>query len=173
MRRVLVSFVLLAGCALPVLAQTDTGPKAGSWGAEAASGSSASLLRFRSPSSAWVLGFNAFLVSEDADADATSGRADLRLGVRKYRRVEERVRPYTTLSALVGYDDFGENDWRFGAAVDMGAAYFFSSHASLGAAADLSVTYRKFNRDLFSGPTSITQIVARLNGVNLIGAVYF
>src|SRR2546428_264018 len=54
-RAAIVVFLAFVGTS-SATAQSDEGPKAGSWAAEGRSDLSGSLLRFRNPSSAWVLG---------------------------------------------------------------------------------------------------------------------
>src|SRR5687768_14710845 len=104
--------VVLALIANTANAQTD-GPKAGTWAAEASSGPSASLLKFRNDKSAWVFGINALYQQENTeetppapsfDQDITLIQA--RLGLRRYGLARERMRPFSTLSGIVGYQDF-------------------------------------------------------------------
>lgn len=178
MRRSVMALLVLAASAPVALAQADTGPKAGTWGAEAAFGPNASLLKFRSPTSAWVLNVLAFYTQQNTDglrsSDRTFINTELRLGRRTYARPEERTRPYHTVSAIVGYNDSGsfQRGWVFGGAVEMGAAYFVTPYASLGAAGDLSATYSAFKED-FGTPEKVRIISVRFSGFRLMGGVYF
>src|SRR5688500_14720372 len=115
----------------------DPGPRAGSWGAETSLDNDVSLLRFRSRTSAWLAGFSGFYVKheeEDDTFEAELTAISLRLGMRFYRAPESRLRPFTTVAALVRYlDGTGSPPWAFGAQFEYGGAYFFTPHVSLGA----------------------------------------
>ena len=156
----------------------ETSPQAGTWGAETGLSQGVSLLRFRSTTSAWLVGFDAVHYNRDDDGnqDQRLTMAEVRLGMRSYRNPQERVRPFTGLSALVGYDEnpLDQGTWAFGAAAEFGAAYFFSRHVSLGTALDLSARYAKGERDDFvtGAPVDVTTITARA-GLRFLGAVYF
>jgi hypothetical protein len=174
--------IVLALIADTANAQTD-GPKAGTWAAEASSGPSASLLKFRNDKSAWVFGITALYQQENEEPtppgvslgqDVTLVQA--RLGFRRYGLARDRMRPFSTISGIVGYEDFGvQKGWQVGAAAEVGASWFFSPHVSMGAAGDLSLTYGKADRDFgFGTPaTKITTITAQFSGFRLLGAVYF
>lgn len=181
LRAVAVSALCIA---VPLHAQDVSGPVAGTWAAEASTTTSASLLRFRSPSSAWVL--NVALAyqrrEEDQptglptfDTDASFFTSDVRIGIRSYRRVPQRVRPFTTVSAVVGFEDsnFSTNGWRFGAALELGASYFFSPHLSMGVSNALVATYQFTRRDLNGETLDGSIVTATLGGFRLLGAVYF
>src|SRR4051812_10720680 len=116
----------------------------GTWGAEASSGPIASLLKFRSPTFAWLLGASALYSKQTTDmrnpvtgvtvttTDDVSAEA-LRLGVRRYAQGSGSVRPFSTLAVLAGYDKTSlSHGFTYGGAGELGATYFFSSHASLG-----------------------------------------
>jgi hypothetical protein len=170
--------VVLALIANTANAQTD-GPKAGTWAAEASSGPSASLLKFRNDRSAWVFGINATYLQEDSEAtpptpfDQDVTMIQARLGLRRYGVARDRMRPFSTLSGIVGYQDLSfQKAWEVGAAAEVGAAWFFSPHVSLGAAGDVSLTYGKGERD-FGTPEKFTTITAQFSGFRLVGAVYF
>lgn len=159
----------------------EEGPKAGTWGAEAGSGGSATLLRFRNPTSAWTLGFAAAYTHQEsrtAGFGGTSTRVDdllsseLRFGLRKYRENQSRVKPFTTVGVILGYNKSTLNKgWRYGAATDFGAAYFFSPHVSLGTAGEFSLTYQDAEDQATAFAQS--QLTARFSGFRLLGAVYF
>jgi hypothetical protein len=165
----------------PVVAQDSVGPKAGTWGAEASPGTGA-LLRFRTPTSAWILSTSIFFehVEEESTGpfppsptrDLVFGR--ISAGIRTYRRPQERVRPFTTLGAIVGYRNDFAKGWAFGGAGEIGTAYFFSSHVSLGVAGILSVVYERLEQGVGGGATTRTKsISANFDGFRFLGAVYF
>ena len=181
MRRPLfiVPLLTLTATLVTPLPSQEVGPQAGTWGAEASHNGAVSALRFRSPTSAWLMAFAVNHLNRD-DEDATRDQrvtsAEIRLGMRGYRNPEQRVRPFTGISALVGYSDNQLDDglWAFGGAAEFGAAYFFSRHVSLGTALDLSATYAKSERvDFVTGASmDVTTITAR-TGLRFLGAVYF
>ncbi len=55
MRRIMYAAIAVAIVATPAAGQHDNGPGKGTWGVEASSRLGGSLLRFRSPVSAWVM----------------------------------------------------------------------------------------------------------------------
>src|SRR4051812_15066944 len=81
---------------LPSIGASQTeGPRKGSWAVEAASGPSASLLRFLNPNAAWMLGVTGSYAHQSVDAfDPFSGQttqqtqemisAQAKLGFRRY-----------------------------------------------------------------------------------------
>jgi hypothetical protein len=157
----------------------ETGPQAGTWGAETTPSGAVSVLRFRSPASAWLMGFSVNYLNrdeEDATRDQRSTSAELRLGIRSYRNPQERVRPFTSIAGTIGYLDnvFDKGTLTLGGAADFGVAYFFSRHVSLGTALDLSASYSKSERsDFVTGESlDVTTIIARV-GLRFLGAVYF
>ena len=175
----LSSVVLLALAALtsPMAAQ-DVAPPAGTWGAEASPDNRVTLLRFRSTTSAWLVGLEAFHFRRDESAgeDVSSSSVMLHLGMRGYRNPAERVRPFSGFSALMGYqdDDFDGGAIVLGASGELGAAYFFSRHISLGSALELSATY--FQSETTEFPSSSLVDVRTYfvrAAIRFMGAVYF
>jgi hypothetical protein len=156
----------------------EVAPQAGTWGAEASTDSRVTLLRFRNATSAWLVGFDANHVSrqDDGDQDQSSSSVSLRLGIRGYRNPAERVRPFTGVSALVGYvdNDFEGGYMVFGGSGEVGAAYFFSRHVSLGSAFDLSAVYYQTERADFptGAPIDVSTLFVRAS-IRFLGAVYF
>lgn len=177
---VVPAILIVTALAVPAITSAqETGPRAGSWGAEATPGGEVSLLRFQSNTSAWLIGFAGFYNKrqEDGGAGGLEGEttyAALRLGWRGYRASESRVRPFTTVAGLVEYDDnvFGPM-WNFGGQFEYGAAYFFTRNVSLGASFDLRALYGTGSRDQpLGGEVDVTEI--RVNtGLRFLGAVYF
>src|SRR4051794_23202348 len=120
-------------------------PRVGSWGAEAVVGTGlgANVLRFSSPTAAWLAGLT-FNVSRQTDnlsvfpggTDQSGwfGFADARLGRRWWRGERgERLRPLTGLGVLGGLSsNTGFQSWNAGGYGELGATYFFTPHLSLG-----------------------------------------
>lgn len=159
--------------AIQSAAAQNEGPSAGTWGAEASVGGVANLLKFRSPSSAWLFGLNGFAAfrnSDNASFDGSNGYLTARVGRRNYRAVNEKVRPFSTIAftgSIQGGDGFSRS-WSIGPALEMGTAYLFSSHVSLGASAELAAQYENRGGSLTSNGVSLS-----FSGLRLLGAVYF
>jgi len=172
MRRLAIVLVLALLSAAPAVAQSDLGPKAGTWGGETSFGSSGSLLRFRSPTSAWLIGLSTSLAvitsSGSATPDEHTFNANARFGIRYYGDATQRARPLMTLSALVAYQDFGSTVLGLGGAAEVGGVYFFSPHLSLGVAGNLNVQQI---RQRFGSRDKI--LLVQFSGFQVLGAVYF
>ncbi len=180
-RLFIVAAMLVA--AAPADAQNE-GMQAGSWGGEAASGPTASLLRFRSTTSAWVFGVSAsFLEQKTQQVSVITGETteqtqdtfltSLKAGFRRYSDPQAQVRRYTTISGLLGYErsSIGKG-WRYGAAGEVGAAYFFNTHASLGLAGEVTAQFiDTSNGGSFIGDRSSLSVA--FSGFRLVGGVYF
>jgi hypothetical protein len=158
------------------------GPVAGTWGAEAANGGSAALLRFRSPNSAWLLGFNgayARVVSEftnpvtgPTESTDEDWFAQTRVGMRWYSTSETRLRRFSTLAATVGYNGGDGAGWVLGASGELGAAWFFTPHVSLGTSAELSAS--RLTGDTNGSSSFLREYLSvQVSGFRLLGAVYF
>ena len=128
------------------------GPVAGTWGAEADVNTfgDASVLRFVSPSWAVLVG-----ASGSTTSDYTSGttRVDgqttfsVNAGVRKYHGTGLGLRPITGAGInIVRFISSGSRPFLYGEA---GAAYLFTPHVSIGAAARLGFS-RDGNQNTFS-----------------------
>jgi hypothetical protein len=179
--RVMIAALVLchAGAAA---AQTTDGPAPGSWAVEGGVGSGASLLKFRSSSSAWILNGYAYVIRQTIqdfdpltggliDVDQTIGSSQLRLGLRSYGPSRDKLRSFRTLSAIVGFiESGGSSGWQFGAAGDIGAAYFFTPHVSMGGSAELNAIYTPGRDDDSFFRRSLN---ANFTGVRLLGTVYF
>src|SRR5688572_25367341 len=116
MHRNSIAAAFLVCLAVPTsLEAQDAGPRAGSWGAETSLDNDVSLLRFRSSTSAWLAGFSAFYLKREEEGDAFEAEItaiSLRLGMRFYRAPASRLRPFTTVAALVRYlNDTGSPPW--------------------------------------------------------------
>jgi hypothetical protein len=187
----LVGSTVLAAPALvraqgPLAAPDSAGPRPGAWGAEGGigSGQSATLLRFRSSTSAVLIGLDAswFDTSEELpDVGGTRTQRNTyanlmaRIGVRGYQTTASAARPFTSVGVIAGYtQDPGGPGWTAGAFGELGASYFFSPHVSLGAAGGLQVTYSRTRREFSAAETlSRRQFGVQANAVRLLGAVYF
>lgn len=168
----------------------DSVPHAGEWAAEAAvtpSATGASLLRFRSPTFAWVLGadFNTTRNKSEfsspvlGDVENTSSytAVNARLGVRSYRQSgTERLRPVVGAGAIGGFSRVSSDvhAWRAGVYGELGAVYFVASHLSLGATGELQANYAKQTQENASGDKSeatTTSVGGSL--VRVLVSVYF
>ena len=168
--KVMVIATLVGGASSSAAAQSE-GPVAGTSGFEGNAGT-ARFLRFTSPSSAWLVGVDGFYARQDSDDNTFGGDfgfANVRLGLRRYRKTESRVRPFSTISALVGYqsDDSGSG-WTLGSSIDLGTTYFFSPHVSLGGAGELTASYQNI-----TGNLARSTVFVSFGGFRLLGAVYF
>jgi hypothetical protein len=180
MRSTCVILALLIAIATPLtMSAQDTGPRAGSWGAEASPAGDATLLRFRSNSAAWLIGFSGFYFKRDEGDDVGALEAETmsittRLGWRGYRNLDSRLRPFTTLAALLGYNnsDLGP-DWTVGGQFEYGGAYFFTRNVSLGASFDLRATYGRGTREQVVGGETTVTVFTVGTGLRFLGAVYF
>jgi hypothetical protein len=182
--RGLLASVLLAS-ALESQEATAPGPRARTWGAEASvgDGMGGTLLRFRSPTSAWTLGVSGHLgvFDEDRPGIEESGvtyNVSLRTGIRRYRAaaaaLSRRTRPIAGVGVLGGVarNDFSRS-WSAGLFGEVGAVHFFSPHVSLGASGGLELRYteQKFATGLGDARQSQTTLSVGL--VRVLGAVYF
>jgi hypothetical protein len=175
--------VLVVAITSVAKSQTE-GPRPESWAVEAASGPSASLLRFRNLNSAWVIGANGTYTHQAADAfDPFSGTttqqtqenisAQLKLGLRRYSDARSQVRRFSTVSAVVGFDrGLTGKGWRFGGAGELGAAYFFNARTSLGGSGELLALYQTLESSNSAlGDRTVLQL--QFSGFRLVGAIYF
>lgn len=186
-----VVFIMIAPTA--ALAQqsppADSVPHAGQWGAEAVvtpSTTGASLLRFRSPTFAWVVGAD-FLTSRSksetsnplfgsADTKSSYTTVGARLGMRWYRGSQiMRLRPVVGAGALGTFHSISDaKSWRSGLYGELGAVYFVGSHVSLGGAGELQASYTRQTQESPDGSkttataTSVSGSLARL-----LVSVYF
>ena len=142
-------------------------PVAGTWGGEASvgTGQGASLLLFQSPRWALLAGgtiqsTTSTFVGGDVAGTNRFTLTALRVGARRYGRSGLGIRPIAGLGLLVaGATGDGTQVGGYG---ELGAAYFFNPHVSLGASAELNILARD------GGGTSFGATLARLTG-----AVYF
>ena len=170
--RALAAAVLTAASLLclssPSAAQSSAGPQQGDWAGEGSiGGGSASLLRFRSPESAWVLGWAGLLQRHDEDentfgfeSDRTVGLIEVSLGLRRYSRVPGELRPFTTwgLTALVS--DLGGlgATWRAGPFFELGAAYLVREHVMLSVSGSMNLTYSQQRASSIAGENRVIEL---------------
>ena len=167
----------------------DSTPRAGQWGAEgslAGSTLGTALLRFRSPTSAWVVGAD-FSVARSKTEFGASGASfadsrtqvslSTRLGLRSYRQSDvDRLRPIIG-GGVFGSVTRGSNDskgWRTGLYGELGATYFVAPHVSLGATGEVRASYEKDERESGTGQRSeftMTSFGASL--ARVLVSVYF
>jgi hypothetical protein len=148
---------------------------------EAGTNVSASLLRFQSSGAALLLGIATNYAHQQRTSTVPAGnessnqyRIDLRVGARKYASTDARVRPFVTVSGLGGTSQTFGREWHAGADLEIGAAYFFSPHVSLGGSGSLSALYSHAHADFASGDIETTKTFSMSGGYfRLLGAVYF
>jgi hypothetical protein len=162
-------------------------PRAGSWGAEAVMGDGfgANLLRFSSPTAAWLAGLSfAAIHQTDNFSDFPGGEnqsgwlgyGNAHLGRRWWRGGSgERLRPLAGVGALGAlYRNPGSRSWNAGAYGELGASYFFSPHVSLGATGELTAVYSEDRFFSAIPPDRIaTRWIVRGNLVRVNASVYF
>ena len=178
MRRNAIAAAFLICLTVPASIEAqEVVPRAGSWGAEASVDNDVSLLRFRSSTSAWLVGFSGFYLKRDEEDDTFETELtaiSLRLGMRFYRAPTSRLRPFTTVAALVRYlDGIGSPPWAFGAQFEYGGAYFFTPRVSLGASFDVRGLYGSGTSDQGIGPEVEVTEFTLSSGLRFLGAVYF
>jgi hypothetical protein len=178
-----LSSPLLLGAQASATTQVS-GPNPGSWAAEGVVGSvgvGASVLRFRSTQSAWIVGMNASGVVRREDIAATpfqpadrvtirSASVDLRLGQRRYASPGMRLRPLAGAGVLGSYQGGGGlRLWAAGIYGEGGAAFFFSPHVSLGASGEVRLVYDEQR----GGNVTAREVMLRATLARLLGTVYF
>jgi hypothetical protein len=183
----LAAALLTAAPALHAQQTTDAlMPRSGTWGAEAVYGNSfsANLLRFSSPTAAWLAGLSFNVVRQTDNVSGVAGNsqsynlgfADARLGRRWWRGgTGERVRPLGGLGLLGGLSSgSGLQSWSAGGYGELGGSYFFSPHVSLGATGEVVASYM---HDHFASPIppdrTSTRWFVRGNLVRVAASVYF
>lgn len=169
----------------------EPAPPANSWAVEGGVGNdnSASLLKFRSQSSAWLLSFDgSFGTSKTEGVVGSTDRftqyqVNGRLGLRNYRDREGDVRPFTSYGVLagIGHSSGGTQSdlsWNAGAFLEFGGNYMLSPHFSLGGAGEMSARYMRLsttNDDTVLGELKIHNdaIIASIGRIRFLATVYF
>jgi hypothetical protein len=170
-------------------APDSIGPRQGTWGVEATYGPSvgASVLRFSSPRSAWILGVSFSVGQETADVPLdflgnttpktiTVGTVGVRAGHRWWRgELNQALRPFVGLG--LGGQYTNANGARMNEASafgELGATYFFSPHVSLGGAGDLAIAREHYRYENSTGPAETRDSwYFRGDVARLTAAVYF
>lgn len=165
-------------------ADSTSGPRRGTWGAEVSLVNSGALLRFRSARTAWVLGVSGSARRTEIDADLSPFASDavsdgfsyLTLGLRRYGGTGA-FRPLAGAGVIASYSfqAAGADSRNIGAGAyaEYGAAWFFNPHVSLGALGSVDAGW---NRQRIKGDGSVqtyTTISATARAVRVVGSVYF
>lgn len=182
-RQVLVLVTVAAAVATSPAGAQEPGPAKGTWGIEGSMSFGATLMRFRTPDKAWLLGVSAQLSEEKREAttpagtstsSTTSHSATLSVGHRWYRQPRGRFRSYTSLRGMLGSSSFSSRNYYVGAGAGLGGAWFFSPHVSLGGEGTLDALYQDQESTSGTGSTfSTRRIGVQLNAVRMVAAVYF
>jgi hypothetical protein len=95
--------------------------------------------------------------------------------MRWYRDAARALRPLTGLGLTGTFLDFspGVRSWDAGVYGELGAAYFFSRHVSLGAAGELTAGYGEDRRDAGAVQIRATRWTVGSTLVRVLGTVYF
>jgi hypothetical protein len=155
----------------------------------------ASLLRFLSPRTAWLIGAQLTFSHERDNAAgnspfvaSTSGSHTLlgvsaRTGARWYHGSPGALRPFTTLGLLGSYQGIGDNSgsgsgytsrfWSVGAFGEVGAIYAFTPHVSLGASSQLDAQYQTRHANSPGGSLRGRGVLFNASVLSVLGAVYF
>ena len=164
----------------------STAPRRGTWAGEVAfgGGTSASILRFRSPRSAWLLGAEVsalHLREENPETPFEPATTETsifvnllaRAGRRNYARVGD-LRPFHGAGIIGGYFHTDDQDaWNAGVYGELGASYFFTPHVSLGTAGEVNATYGERRASFFVGKQKVQTIGLSAIAVRVLGTVYF
>jgi len=185
MRGAILGVIAVVSSWASASAQSEIGPKAGTWGGEGCLNyCGVSLLHFRDRNSAWLLGANVYYSQGHIDESGTTlppssrsstgAGADARLGMRFYNTTAERVRPFLGLAATLGYSGVdNSNSYRYGATSELGASYFFTPHLSLGLSGSLNLT-EQIDHDRSGGfITNRRMFFGSIGTAQLLAAVYF
>lgn len=176
-----------------LLAQTapaDTLPfRRGQWAAQlyAFSSQGFGVLRFRSPSSAWLL--DGAVQVEDVQAtqgDRTNASASLRVGSRAYRPVAPKVVRYLGVGVIGSYWGFHNESattgivyrgWNAGGGLyaEVGADYLITSHLGLGASANINAQVRggRIDNGSGNGETGDFGWSVGAGALRVLGTIYF
>lgn len=127
-------------------------------------GAAVGVLKFRSPSSAWVVlasvsgGHNESFVGDTLTGIVSSAILSFRVGLRTHRRLGSRVIGYHTVGVQLGFDHRVQSSPLFGRSmtdgfdagpyVDVGSTYRLTTYLGIGANAQASVRYgRSWSRN--------------------------
>jgi hypothetical protein len=154
-------------------------PARGSWGGELCFSCGVTLLKFRDTTAAWLLGFSGQFtrIRVEQNAVPTPPPEDqwvaiAHLGHRWYGRSSTPFRPFYSLAGTIGADGGGSTGLVYGGTADLGGAWFFSPHLSLGTAGVLDVMHRTFEDQAGTFTFRERMWTAALT-MNLMASVYF
>lgn len=183
MRRSALVGLFLVLMSSPTYAQSASASDVPRWGGELCVSCGATLLRFRNPNSAWLLGGSASYTHLHSETTSPFGPGDientdafsatLRAGIRFYHGPQLGMRPFTSFAALVGFTTGDFDAVRYGTTGELGASYFFTSHVSLGVSASLTLDVLQSKRTFSSATVQDRYVNVAFDGVNLLAAVYF
>ena len=152
-------------------------------------GAAVGVLKFRSPSSAWVVlasvsgGHNESFDGDSLTGISSQANVSVRLGLRTHRRLGNRVVGYRTVGAQLGFEHrvqtqpfFGTgmfNALDVGPYVDVGSTYRVTTYLGIGANAQASVRYgRSWSRSPSGQRTSSWGLNGSAN-IGLHGMIVF
>ena len=180
MRRMALLLLALTVLSTKAGAQSTAMPARGSWGGELCFSCGVTLLKFRDTTAAWLLGVNGQFTRirvEQNGVPVTSPDdqllATLRLGHRWYGKGSTQFRPFYSLAGTIGVDGGNSFDGLvYGGTGNLGGAWFFTPHLSLGTAGVLDVLHREFEDQ--AGTFTIRQRMWTASlSINLMASVFF
>ncbi len=186
----LAAAVLLAPMRAKAQASDSTLFRAGQWGAEFSpvDFSSLGVLRFSTPTRAWIAQLRGTLelVDRDENTPQTGLRSNhllqLQLGHRWYKPVAPAVVQHFTLGALARTsrsefrfrnDPIVRSGNAFGFVADIGAQWMVTSNLSLGASYGIAALVSRNTDNSFSGDSRSTISSAFLGPVSIRAALFF
>jgi hypothetical protein len=187
----LAAAVMLGSAPLHAQATDSTSFRAGQWGAEfTVNGNALGILRFSSPTSAWIGQLRGSWESTDAGNDPRPFVQDLNVraievqfGKRWYRPLVGDVLQHVTLGALASNarqerrlnDNTGEVQGTnaVGLFVDVGAQWMVTKNLSLGAQYGLGARVSRAKIDEASPEITITNTLLTLGPVGIRAALFF
>jgi hypothetical protein len=153
-----VPLLLLPACLTAQTAQpADTTPfHRGQWAAQFLGlTSSIGVLKFRSPTSAWVLDLDIFgghgetLVGDTLTSLSSQASVVVRIGRRTFKPLSRSVVGHRSIGVALGFNHFvgrggaGSNGFSVGPQVDLGATYLVVSHIGVGAYGRVGIGYSR------------------------------
>jgi len=176
------------------LAAQDTTPdslpfRRGQWAVQfvGSLGASVGLLKFRSPSSAWVVDVGVSGQHEEDIADTSvavhsQAFVSVLLGQRKYRSLATKVAAYRSLGLLMSYthnlssSPFSRstsNGWQLGPFANVGGTYLVTSHLGIGATGQVRIAYGRSTFRSSITPKTRSWSLSGTTSIGLQGAIFF
>ncbi|HEY2853634.1 MAG TPA: hypothetical protein VGJ18_12350 [Gemmatimonadaceae bacterium] len=191
-----IYFTLISVCVLahPSYAQasadTASAFRRGQWGVEfipTTTLTEGGVLRFSTPSRAWVLDGSASFdnesntVTSGPDQSARTIGVNARIGPRWYHSEYERVVRFAGVGVTGSYSGVSQSgpnnnrgeSWTAGAYGELGLQYLFTRHLGLGVRADVVVSRLSQHFTESGGTQHLTIDRLALNPLHIIGAFYF